>query len=37
MTGAKRANIRACINGKIKTSGGRIWYYVKNQQILHNL
>lgn len=28
-TGAGRANIRACINGKIKTSKGRKWYYIK--------
>jgi len=26
-TGACRANIRACINGKIKTSKGRKWFY----------
>lgn len=28
-TGAMRANIRACINGKIKTSKGRKWFYVE--------
>ena len=27
-TGAMRANIRACINNKIKTSKGRKWFYV---------
>ena len=28
-TGASRANIRACINGKISTSKGRKWEYLK--------
>lgn len=29
-TGAKRANIRACINGKIKSSMNRKWFYINN-------
>jgi len=28
-TGAERANIRLCINGKINTSMGRKWFYLK--------
>lgn len=27
LTGAHKANIRACINGKIKTCVGRKWFY----------
>lgn len=29
-TGAQRANIRACINGKIKSSMHRKWFYINN-------
>ena len=28
--GAMRANIRACINGKIKSSMSRKWFYINN-------